>query len=143
MLHLSRLIVLIFCFLFAFPFVGEILSMYADDDKDKLYYHDTDTTIWFAQAWAGAYVWEDGWYTTWCHVGTGDNDHKGGTYQGGFSAYSSSASVSVDEPTPYWSSSFITGSCIHCRGEGCDVCDATPHCDLCTSSCSGCGTSSQ
>ena len=136
----SCMMVIAFCFVFTFLFVNSILSnpkpYWHDNYKDSFYRHDTDTTIWFAEAWAGARNNVEGFFSIWCHVGNGDNDYEGGDYRGGFSMDVGSADVHNgdkpgEEPTPYFSHSYINGSPI----------DNTPLCDVCTDGGSCCGSS--
>lgn len=129
----SGMMVIAFCFVFTFLFVSSILSKSCDDYKDKYYRHDTDTMVWFAEAWASAHDFEEGYFSIWCHVGSGDNDYKGGPYQGGFYMDAGSADVNNgdEEPTPYFSHSYINGGPI----------DNTPLCDVCTDGGSCCGSS--
>ena len=68
----------------------------------------------------GASDHEEGFYSVWCHVGNGDNDYSGGPYQGGFYAEAASADVAFEQPTPYFSHSFINGSCQHCGRDAAD-----------------------
>ena len=133
MRFLSCMMVITFCFLFTFLFVNRIQSdptpYYCHDYKDHFYKHDTDTTVWFAEAWAGARNNVEGFFSIWCHVGNGDNDYKGGDYRGGFHLDAASADVhngerGGEEPTPYFSHSFINGTI-----------DKTPNCPDCTSDC--------
>ena len=103
-----RLIIGTLCFLFAFAFVSDVFPKSHYNYKDHYYRHGTDSTVWWAEAWASAYAGEDGYFRTWCHVGTGLNDYKGGAYQGSFHESAASASVNNDgPPSPYWSSSYI------------------------------------
>ncbi len=102
----SWLIIGTFCLLF-FTIVSDVVPKSHNNYKDKYYRHGTDSWIWWAEAWASAYAGEDGYFRTWCHVGNGFNDYKGGPFQGSF--YQDAASAAVDNdgpPTPYWSSSY-------------------------------------
>lgn len=117
---LFRLMIIAFCLLFTFILVGPTQSMYCDDYTDKFFNHDVGSTVWFAEAWAGASDDEEGFYCVWCHVGNGDNDYSGGSYQGGFHADAASADVAFEQPTPYFSSSFINGICQHCGRDAAD-----------------------
>lgn len=102
----SCLIIGIFCFLF-FALVSDVLPKNHNSNKGSHYYHYTDSTIWWAEAWASAYAGESGYFHTWCHVGSGPNDYKGGSFQGAFYESSSSAAVNnAGQPSPYWVSSY-------------------------------------
>ena len=137
MRFLSCMMVITFCFLFTFLFVNRIQSdpppYWCDDYKDDYYIHGTDTTVWYAEAWAGAHGNVEGWFSIWCHVGNGDNDYEGGDYRGGLGMEVGSADVNNgdEEPTPYFSHSYINGSLI----------DNTPNCDVCTDGGSCCDSS--
>ena len=141
MRFLSCMMVITFCFLFTFLFVNRIQSdptpYWCDDYKDHYYIHGTDTTVWYAEAWAGAHGNVEGWFSIWCHVGNGDNDYEGGDYRGGLGMEVGSADVHNgdehpgEEPTPYFSHSYINGSLI----------DNTPNCDVCTDGGSCCDSS--